>query len=560
MKNFATISNFRYLNSILLGIIILLGILFRLDNIGTFTMGHEEMYVPGIELPYDLSDPRPRLSIWKTITGTVAAEPHPPGYYVMMFGWTKLFGTGVLALRMPSLFFGVASILLIYFLGSLEKNKFTGLLAAGMLAFNGLHVFWSQPAKMYSMGCFLGLLSTLLLLLMSKAVTQQRIFQVLYIAVTLAGLSTVVFFWLILVTHILWTIKCNCTNKTPMPGLLRSQILVFIIGSPLLAFVAYQSRRSSYIREDILTTVGHFLQFGFLFEPHRFSFSPPFMPSYAIIFLVLTTSFLFMIGLMSNRAHKIENTIIIGPPTIVMILSGVLAFCSILLFAKFAHIKDPSRTGLIIALLLFFDYLLRRYGCHMQIIRNFLNKIKVFPDGLNSLNSFLAIIPVTILAGISVFIPIFASRTALLFIPYFIIFLCTGLVSLIYRDRRWIILLLILATFHSLSVLHYKNRRHHPANYKALAERLIPNIEDSDLIFIERSFTTTPIFYYLNANKYHFVGRNYSKYVYRNPDSRVWVLSLKWFPPNEGMKTALTSHELLMSINALNIKAELYSP
>ena len=138
----------KWLTIIILGAIVFIALLFRLHNLESRTIGHIEMYVPGIELPYELSDPGLRLTLWKTIAGTVKVEPHPPAYYILMFGWTKIFGTDILALRLPSVLFGVACIVLIYVLCQLEEDRFTGLLAAGMLAFNGLHIFWSQEAKL----------------------------------------------------------------------------------------------------------------------------------------------------------------------------------------------------------------------------------------------------------------------------------------------------------------------------------------------------------------------------------------------------------------------------
>src|SRR5512135_2934663 len=181
-----------------LGIIILLGALLRVQDLTEKTIAHIEIYIPGIQLPSGLSDPNPRLSLRDTLIGVmVDGEPHPPAYYIFMLGWTRLFGTGILALRLPSVLFGVGSIILIGLLGLLERDKWTGILAAGMLALNGHQVFWSQTAKMYSLGCFLGLLSTVLLLLAYRQRSWQRVLQAAYLLVTLAGLTTVVYFWLL---------------------------------------------------------------------------------------------------------------------------------------------------------------------------------------------------------------------------------------------------------------------------------------------------------------------------------------------------------------------------
>ncbi len=101
-----------------LGIIIIFGALLRLHNVEHRSLDHPEVYAPGIDLPWNLSNPNPRFSLWQTLAGTIAGEPHPPGYYIVMLGWTKWFGSSIFSLRLPSLLFGIASILLIYVLAA----------------------------------------------------------------------------------------------------------------------------------------------------------------------------------------------------------------------------------------------------------------------------------------------------------------------------------------------------------------------------------------------------------------------------------------------------------
>ena len=151
-----------------LAVILIIGAVLRLHDVDYRTLNHPEVYSPGIDLPWDLSNPNPRFSLAQTLKGTIAGEPHPPGYYILMLGWTKLFGSSILALRLPSVLFGVASILLVYVLARHIEDTLTALLAAAMLALNGLHLYLSQTARMYSMACFLGLLSTVILAILVK--------------------------------------------------------------------------------------------------------------------------------------------------------------------------------------------------------------------------------------------------------------------------------------------------------------------------------------------------------------------------------------------------------
>jgi 4-amino-4-deoxy-L-arabinose transferase-like glycosyltransferase len=554
----------KWLTIIILGAIVFAALLFRLHNLESRTIGHIEMYVPGIELPYELSDLGVRMTLRKTLSGTLQIEPHPPAYYILMLGWTKVFGSGILALRLPSVLFGVACIVLIYVLCLLEEDRFTGLLAAGMLAFNGLHIFWSQEAKLYIMGCFLGLLSTVFLVLMPKGGARQKIAQFVYLGSTLAGLATTVYFWPIFITHVLWTLTADWRKKTDMPGLFRFQILIFTLGSVLLAVAAYQGGREPYIGLNLFRDLCQFLQFGFLFEPDYWSVSPNPLPIFATIALVLFALFLVIKGTLAKKDKERERPFMVGPPSGFITLSGVLMFLIILILAKWAHEHNPSRTMAVIATSMIplslpaMDVLLRRYWSRLQNVGIFLSEKLASLSYLNSLNGLLAIVPVSMIIFLSIFTPLLTSRGSLLFIPYFIIILSRGLALLVRRRLSWIILVAILVVVHVLGMVYWRQVTHSPTDYKGLAEQWIPHIENSDLIFVERHWVTTPIFYYVKADHYHFVGKNYTEEIEKNPASRIWVLRFAGFRPNEEMKNALRSYRLLMRLDALRVKGELY--
>ena len=75
----------RWFPIILISIVIFVGGLLRLNELGNRTIGHIEIYIPGIELPLEYSEPPPRLTLLKSITEPIADEVHPPGYYMFMF-------------------------------------------------------------------------------------------------------------------------------------------------------------------------------------------------------------------------------------------------------------------------------------------------------------------------------------------------------------------------------------------------------------------------------------------------------------------------------------------
>ncbi len=58
-----------------LGLIIILGAFLRVHNVERRTLDHSEVYSPGIDLPWHLSNPNPRFTLWQTLAGTIAGEP-----------------------------------------------------------------------------------------------------------------------------------------------------------------------------------------------------------------------------------------------------------------------------------------------------------------------------------------------------------------------------------------------------------------------------------------------------------------------------------------------------
>ena len=96
------------------------------------------------------------------------------GYYLAMFGWTRLFGTTEMALRLPGALLGTASVWLIYCIGARVWFPAVGALAAVMLALHGFHIQWSQNARMYVPAAFLALLATWFLLAVADSSRRRR--------------------------------------------------------------------------------------------------------------------------------------------------------------------------------------------------------------------------------------------------------------------------------------------------------------------------------------------------------------------------------------------------
>jgi hypothetical protein len=79
------------------------------------------------------------------------ADPHPPGYYLLLILWANLFGRGVFALRAFSALLGVATVSALYWTGQRLFDRRTGLLAAALMTFSTAHWVYSQEMRMYTL-------------------------------------------------------------------------------------------------------------------------------------------------------------------------------------------------------------------------------------------------------------------------------------------------------------------------------------------------------------------------------------------------------------------------
>src|SRR5271167_1399223 len=173
-----------------LSLLVILGASLRLHNLDGKSVTHVEMYVPGIRLPHGISFPEERLTLLKVVTSGLNSDTHPPAYYILMWAWTKCFGTTAWSIRLPSALLGTACIPLVFWLGMLTRQPAAGWIAAALVAVNGHLVFWSQIARMFTLACCLGLLATILLLQIAKQSRVSPTLQLLYAAIMLLGLCT----------------------------------------------------------------------------------------------------------------------------------------------------------------------------------------------------------------------------------------------------------------------------------------------------------------------------------------------------------------------------------
>jgi uncharacterized membrane protein len=108
-----------------------------------------------------------KMSLSQIFGHFLPGDFHPPFYYLFLKVWSMAFGFSEVALRIPSVIFGVLTVLLIYLIGRKIFNEKVALISSLLLATSGLHIYYSQEARMYGLATLLVSLAVYLFLLES---------------------------------------------------------------------------------------------------------------------------------------------------------------------------------------------------------------------------------------------------------------------------------------------------------------------------------------------------------------------------------------------------------
>ena len=90
--------------------------------------------------------------LFDTLSAVVDSERSPPLYYVLAWGWSKLFGTGEVGLRSLSALIGTLTVPVAYVAAlELSSRRRIALVCAALVALNPYLVWYSQEARSYAL-------------------------------------------------------------------------------------------------------------------------------------------------------------------------------------------------------------------------------------------------------------------------------------------------------------------------------------------------------------------------------------------------------------------------
>jgi mannosyltransferase len=111
-----------------------------------------------------------------TLRAVVHTENTPPLWYLIAWADARAFGTGAIALRLPSALFGVMTVPVAWAIGrELTGRRATAIASAAFVAVNPLFVWYSQEARAYALFVLMAALAMLCFLRAGREPTPRRL-------------------------------------------------------------------------------------------------------------------------------------------------------------------------------------------------------------------------------------------------------------------------------------------------------------------------------------------------------------------------------------------------
>jgi 4-amino-4-deoxy-L-arabinose transferase-like glycosyltransferase len=143
-----------------------------------------------------------------------AADVHPPLSYWLLKLWSMMFGTGELALRSMSVFFGVIAIVFGYLLVKRLFSQKAARISLIFMALSPMLVRYGQEARMYTLVASIALAATYVLTIAMKS--KKRLPWVIYGILVSLGMWTHYFVAIVWLAHWIW--RADVIRRTSKKG------------------------------------------------------------------------------------------------------------------------------------------------------------------------------------------------------------------------------------------------------------------------------------------------------------------------------------------------------
>ncbi len=183
-------------------------------------------------------------SIVTTMETMAHTENSPPLWYVTIWAWTRIFGTGAVAMRLPSAFAGIALVWAMWRIGDELAGRRAAIAAAGIAAVNPLFVWYSQEARTYELFALAMALAVLCFIRADREPTGRRM-----AAFALTGSLALLchyFAVFMLVPMALWLMRRRERRRVAIPAVAA----IGLVGAALIPLVLSQGGRGTQWIEE----------------------------------------------------------------------------------------------------------------------------------------------------------------------------------------------------------------------------------------------------------------------------------------------------------------------
>jgi mannosyltransferase len=193
-------------------------------------------------------------SLFDTLSAVVHGERSPPLYYVLVWTWSKIFGTGEVGLRSLSALFGTLTVPLAYAAAAtLGSSRRVALFAAAFVALNPYLIWYSQEARSYAL---MVLFAALALVYFARSLERPSPGSLAIWALASAlALSSHYFAAFLIVPQALWLLL---RDESPRRAFLATAAIV-AVGLALIPLAVNQEeggRRNGFTETPLASRVG----------------------------------------------------------------------------------------------------------------------------------------------------------------------------------------------------------------------------------------------------------------------------------------------------------------
>lgn len=200
----------------------------RLATLDIQSFWYDEAFTPVHVLHPSLA------ATWRAFVHT---ENTPPLWYLVVWAWSRIAGTGEVVLRLPSALAGIAAVPVAWGIGRELSGRRAAILAAAFVAFNPLLVWYSQEARAYAFFVLFAALAMLCCLRAGREPTPGRL--ALFALSGAAALLSHYFAVFLLVPLGLWLLW-RCRGAGSLRTVLLALAALAAVGLALLPLVAAQ--------------------------------------------------------------------------------------------------------------------------------------------------------------------------------------------------------------------------------------------------------------------------------------------------------------------------------